>query len=192
MVLRVARIAAAIGMVIVAAAVAGAQTAPPQPPVTRPPAPVIKTATMTMTSAIQAIDAKARTVTLKHTDGTQETIYCGPEVKRFNELKVGDTVTFTYREAVVMSIAPAGAKAGETQTNVVRGTGDRPGGTVSERMSAIVTVRGIDTAVPSITIQREDGNTASFKVENPKNIAGLKVGDRVLITYTQALAVSVK
>ena len=48
------------------------------------------------------------------------------------------------------------------------------------------------SAVPSITIQREDGNTASFKVENPKNIAGLKVGDRVLITYTQALAVSVK
>jgi Cu/Ag efflux protein CusF len=32
----------------------------------------------------------------------------------------------------------------------------------------------------------------SFKVENPKNLEGVKVGDKVQITYTQALAISVK
>ena len=32
----------------------------------------------------------------------------------------------------------------------------------------------------------------SVKVEDPKNLAGVKVGDKVQVTYTQALAVSVE
>ncbi len=59
-------------------------------------------------------------------------------------------------------------------------------------MNAIVTVMAIDPKVPSITIQKADGGKMSLKVENPKNIEGVKVGDKVQITYTQALAVSVK
>ena len=31
----------------------------------------------------------------------------------------------------------------------------------------------------------------SFKVENAKNLEGYKVGDKIEVTYTQALAVSV-
>jgi Cu/Ag efflux protein CusF len=45
--------------------------------------------------------------------------------------------------------------------------------------------------VPSVTVRTEDGRKMSFKVENAKNLEGVKVGDRVEITYTQALAISV-
>jgi Cu/Ag efflux protein CusF len=191
-------------LMVVAAAVAvtvvGAQSPTPTPitPKTRvagpvqTPAPVAASATVTLTAVIQAIDSKDRAVTLKHKDGTLDTIYCGPEVKRFDELKVGDSVTFTYHEAVVMSIAAAGATAKEPATAVVRGAGEKPAGIVAQRMSAIVTVLAIDPKVPSVTIQKQDGSKASFKVENPKNIEGVKVGDKVQITYTQAVAVSVK
>ena len=192
MLLRIDRIAAAVGIVVIAAALVHAQTPAPKPPATQTPAPVKRSATVTVSAVIQAIDSKDRSVTFKHTDGTLETIYCGPEVKRFDELKVGDTVTFTYQEAVVMSIAPAGATAKEPTTSVVRGTGDRPSGSIAQTMHAIVTVLAIDAKTPSITIQREDGSKASFRIQNPKNIEGVKVGDKVQITYTQALAVSVK
>jgi hypothetical protein len=63
---------------------------------------------------------------------------------------------------------------------------------IAKRESAVVTVLAIDHAVPSVTIQNQDGSKASFKVENPKNLDGVKVGDKVQITYSQALAVSVK
>ena len=41
---------------------------------------------------IEAIDAATRAVTIKKTDGTVVTTIAGPEVKRFDELKVGDKI----------------------------------------------------------------------------------------------------
>jgi Cu/Ag efflux protein CusF len=153
-----------------------------------------KTAEASATFTIVAIDQTNRIITLKDKDGYTDSMYAGPEVKRFSELKVGDTVTFTYQESVVYQIQKPGATpapAGE-QTGMVRGTGPRPGGTISRQMTATVTITSIDMNVPSVTIKRDDGSIASFKVEDKKNLEGVKVGDRVQITYTQALAISVK
>ena len=36
------------------------------------------------------------------------------------------------------------------------------------------------------------GDTMSFKVEDRKNLQGVKVGDKVEITYTEAVMISVK
>ena len=58
--------------------------------------------------------------------------------------------------------------------------------------TAAVTIKAIDATVPSVTVLTEDGHTASFKVDDKKNLLGLKAGDKVEITYTQAFAVSVK
>jgi Cu/Ag efflux protein CusF len=71
-----------------------------------PPSPTPKTigagGTATVTATIQAIDAASRLVTLKFDDGTVDTVVAGPEVRRFNELKVGDKVTFRYHESAVL------------------------------------------------------------------------------------------
>jgi len=81
---------------------------------------------------------------------------------------------------------PAGANSA-----VTRSKGPRPGGTVAEQLTATVTVQAIDAKIPSVTIKMDDGSVSSFKVEDKKNLEGVKVGDRVQITYTQALAISV-
>ena len=59
-------------------------------------------------------------------------------------------------------------------------------------MTATVTIKAIDAKVPAVTVLTDDGRTASFKVDDKKNLAGLKAGDKVEITYTQAFVVSVK
>jgi opacity protein-like surface antigen len=173
-------IAAAVAVALVAPAPSAAQTKS-------------QAAVVTQTFTIVAIDATNRTVTLKDKDGYTDSIYAGPEVKRFNELKVGDKVTFKYYESVVYQIqkpSAAPAPAGE-QAGIVRGKGPKPGGTVSRQITATVTVTAIDMKVPSVTIKMDDGSISSFKVENKKNLEGVKVGDRVQITYTEALAISV-
>ena len=126
--------------------------------------------------------------------GIVEDIYCGPEVKRFDALKVGDKVTFRYYESIVYQVRKPGTapEAPSSKPAVVRTEGDKPGGTVSEQMTATVTINAIDTKVPSVTVTAADGRKMSFKVENPKNLEGVKVGDKVEITYTQALAISVQ
>ena len=155
--------------------------------------PVTQGEMVSTTSVITAIDSGNRLVTLKNEDGTTDVIYCGPEVKRFDALKVGDKVTFRYHESVVYNIT----KTTDTTPTVslpqiVRNASGKPGATISQQATAVVTVAAIDPKIPSVTIATSDGNKMSFKVENKKNIEGIKTGDKVQITYTQALAVSVK
>ena len=59
------------------------------PVVARAQKPVTDTEAIELTTKIEAIDKTARLLTLKDKDGDTETILCGPEVKRFDELKVG-------------------------------------------------------------------------------------------------------
>ena len=146
------------------------------------------------TFTIDAIDHSARIVTLKDKDGNVEDVHCGPEIQRFNQLKVGDKVTFRYYESVVYQVRKPGTAAESPSSTpaVVRSQGTKPGGTVSEQMTATVTVTALDPKAPSVTVTSADGRKMSFKVENPKNLEGVKVGDKVEITYTQAIAISVQ
>ena len=157
------------------------------------PQPVKKSAEVSETVTIEAIDYTARTVTFKDSAGTVETVYAPPEVKRFAELKVGDKVTFTYRESVAVAIHKATEKPTVTQgAAIARSQGPKPGATISQDQTAIVTIEAIDLNVPSVAVRTEDGRRLSFKVEDKKNLEGFKVGDKVAITYTQALVISVE
>jgi Cu/Ag efflux protein CusF len=145
-------------------------------------------------ATIVAIDHTNRGVTLKDAQGNLEDIHAGPEIKRFDELKVGDTVTFSYHAAVVYQILKPGATATAAQNGVsaVRGQGAKPSGAVTQQRQATVTVEKIDAAIPSITVKTADGHSMSAKVEDKKNIEGLKVGDKVTVTFTEALMITVE
>jgi hypothetical protein len=155
--------------------------------------PVTQGAEISKSFVIDAIDYSLRLVTLRDAEGNVETILCGPEVQRFNALKVGDKVTFRYYESVIFNIRRPGDTAPQPADNagLARAPGQKPGATLSQQMTARVTVEAIDMKTPSVTVRTEDGRKMALKVENAKNLGGVKVGDRVEITYTQALAISV-
>jgi Cu/Ag efflux protein CusF len=179
--MRITIVAAALAALFVATGASAAQK------------PVTVADTLTKTATIVAIDKTARMVTLKGQDGYMVDVVCGPDVQRFDALKVGDTVTFRYHESVVSAISHPGEKPKDPlATKVTRTAGDKPGGTIAQQMNATVTIEEIDPKVPSVSVKTESGSRMSFKVEDAKNLAGYKVGDKVNITYTQALAVSVK
>jgi hypothetical protein len=64
-----------------------------------------------------------------------------------------------------------------------------PGGAVDQQ-TRNVTVKAVDPNLPSITVTTPDGRTVTRMIEDKKNIEGVKAGDRIDITYTQALLVS--
>jgi Cu/Ag efflux protein CusF len=145
------------------------------------------------TAEIVAIDHDDRLITLEGEDGESDVIQAGPEVKRFDDLKVGDKVTFRYYESLVTSIRkPGDAPPNPSEPAIVRGTGPKPSATMSEQLNAAVTIKAVDPKVPSVTFQTDDGRTMSIKVADKKNIQGLKAGDRVDVTYTAALMITVK
>jgi VCBS repeat-containing protein len=49
---------------------------------------VSKAQSVTATATIQAIDAKTRTITLRNDKGEEDSFVAGPELKRFDELRL--------------------------------------------------------------------------------------------------------
>ena len=65
-----------------------------------------------MTASVEAIDHGNRTVTLKGPKGNYVTIDVPASVTRFDTIKVGDKLTATYYENIVLSVQRPGEKPG--------------------------------------------------------------------------------
>ena len=52
--------------------------------------------------------------------------------------------------------------------------------------------RPIDKKKPSVTLKNSDGKSLTVKVEDRKALENVVVGDEVVITYSEALALSVE
>jgi hypothetical protein len=156
--------------------------------------PFTLTDTVVVTASIEAIDHDARLLTLLDGDGDTSTIHWGPAVDSFDRLEVGDTVTFRYYESVAYVVRhpgqPIALPATTGEPVLVRGPGPKPGATVSRQQTATLTIEAIDSMVPSVTALTEDGRRLSFGLPG-NDITDLRVGDRVEITYTRALVISV-
>jgi Cu/Ag efflux protein CusF len=164
------------------------------PALAQAPKPITKSNTVRASATIQAIDSTTRSVTLRTKDGEEDTFQVSPDVKRFNELKVGDQVNFTYVESLVVQVRKPGAAATGTtgEGAITAASGKKPGGTMAGQIQTTVTVKAIHPEVPSVTVLTADGRTVTRKIEDKKNIEGLKVGDKVDITYTAALLMNVE
>ncbi len=149
--------------------------------------------TITKTATIEAINVGTRELTVKGPDGNYVTFVASPEVKRFDALKVGDTITAKYYENLVIRLKLPGEKDVDTSTaGAAPAAGARPGATVAEQRTITVTITQIDPKVPSITFKGPNNWTYSSRVEDKKALAKVKVGDKLDLTWTQAVLVSVE
>ncbi len=167
---------------------APAEKAPAEKPTGKGAASVTK-----VRGTVAAVDRDAGTVTLKGPKGRTVTI----EVKdkqKLDMIKVGDPVVAAYVEAVAFRVQKAGSGAtpGVTtqDTRISSKPGETPAGAVGREVTATVTITAIDKKARTVTVKGPQGGTETIKAKDPKNLEGLKVGDMVEITYTQALAIS--
>ena len=65
-------------------------------------------------------------------------------------------------------------------------------GTTSRQRTITATIAAIDPAVPSITFTGPNGWKYSSRVEDKKALEKVKVGDKLDITWTEALILSVE
>jgi Cu/Ag efflux protein CusF len=135
----------------------------------------------TITATVEAIDASARTLTVKGPKGNFVPITVPKSMARFSEIKVGDTITARYYDNIFLRVKPAGEAAVDTASETVtRGSGAGPAGTASEQRTITATILAIDNRVPSITFKGEKVNwTYSSRVADKVALARVKPGDRV-------------
>lgn len=148
--------------------------------------------TQVVTATVEAIERSTREVTLKEPDGTYTVVTAPPELKRFDELKVGDKITVRYYENIVLRLKAPGEKDVDTGTmGASRGTGVKPGATVAEQRTITATITQLDMKVPSVTFTGPNGWSYSSRVKDKALLAKVKVGDKVDITWTAAALVSI-
>jgi Cu/Ag efflux protein CusF len=156
--------------------------------------PITKVNAISATATVQAIDSTARKVTLRNDKGEEDTFVVGPAMKRFDELKVGDKVKVTYYESLVLQVRKPGEKTNVAGVDaaLTRAKGEMPGATLAAQEKMSVTVKAIDAKLPSITVTTDDGRTVTRKVENKKYLEGVKVGDKIDVTYTESIIMDVQ
>jgi FtsP/CotA-like multicopper oxidase with cupredoxin domain len=154
-----------------------------------------KEASVSVSAVVDAIDYKTREVTLSTSTG-KTTVVAGDDVKNLASVHKGDTVTVTYREGLLAEArTPTDAeKAQPYQESVTGGTGSpaKPGASIGYQIKAVTTVMAIDKTMHTITFKGPRGRVETIHAEDPKNLDKVKVGDTVVFTYTEAVALSIQ
>jgi len=154
-----------------------------------------KEQTTTVTATVQALDLETRVVTLKGPQGNVFDVKVGARAKNLNQVKVGDEVVITYYESVAYRLLkPGEAPVPTTQTDVVETAkqGAKPAGVAGSQTTLTATIEAIDLKAQTATLKGPNGKSVTVKAKDPKNLESVKVGDEVVITYTEALAISVE
>lgn len=69
--------------------------------------------------------------------------------------------------------------------------GDKPGAVVVETLVVISTIEKIDLEKNLVTLKDAKGKSHTIALRQPENLKKVVVGDRVVITYTEAVAILV-
>lgn len=146
----------------------------------------------TLTVTVDAIDVTNRQVTVLKPDKTHEVLYVPATMKRFDTLKVGEKITARYYENIVLQVKPQGAKdVDSAQAAITRGAVGT-GGTAAHQRTITATITNIDMNVPSITFKGPRDWVYSTRVNDKEALSKVKAGDKVDITWTEALIVSLE
>jgi hypothetical protein len=161
-------------------------------------APVTISGEEQISAVIESIDPVTRQVLLRGPQGEMVNVTAGPQVRNLEQLKPGDQVVVSYREALAAELAKPGSSAPQPQVveKMNRAApGSTPGASMEQMIKARVKVTGVDhkhnrvsfigPAKIERTVDVTDPNMQNF-------LQTLKVGDEVDLTYTEAIAVSVE
>jgi hypothetical protein len=152
---------------------------------------------LTIKAVIEAVDPEKREVLLRGPEGNLMTVTAGENVKRFNEIEVGDMVTaqfWTYLKAEFRE--PTEAEKAEPLV-VLAGWGKAPkgkppGAVVGETIKAVVSIEIINRPDMFVTVRGPRGNYVSIPVEDNNLITQLNVGEVGILTYTEAVVLTLE
>jgi hypothetical protein len=151
--------------------------------------------TVKATATVVGIVPETRTVSLKRADGKVVEIQAGDEVRNFDRIKVGDTVTVDYTEALSLELKKGGSgvpERTESQGVTRAPAGAQPRGAVGRQITVLADVVAVDGKNQMVSLRGPQGNMVDLKVPDPDQLKRIKKGDQVRAVYTEALAVAVE
>jgi hypothetical protein len=150
--------------------------------------------TFTTTVTISAVEPSTRNVSLTAADGTKASFTAGPEIRNFDQIHVGDKLTATITQRLVVFVRGDGADPSVTHAAALARApkGAKPGAIVAESYEIVASVKSIDATNRTAVLQFSDGQTKTIPVRSDVDLSKYKVGDSVVIRVTEALSLLVR
>jgi hypothetical protein len=151
--------------------------------------------TVEASAKVVAIDKATRTVTLRDAKGKSFDVVAGDEVKRFDEIKLGDLVVVRYAQALTLELMKTKTRTPtvtEREATARAPASERPGGAVGREVTAMLDVIAVDPKKMTITVKGPRGNIVDLQVQNPDQFKVVKKGDQIEAVYREAVAISLE
>jgi hypothetical protein len=148
----------------------------------------------TITAKVLAIDAANRQLTLKGPRGNETVVTVSPDVKNFDQIKVGDDVVARYYEALSLTLVKDGKELVERKESAdayKAKAGERPAAAVGRQVEVMADVTAVNPKTQKVTL-RGPKQTVELKVADPEQFKLIKVGDQIKAVYQEAVALSVE
>jgi hypothetical protein len=148
--------------------------------------------TIEATATATGIDKATRTVTLKGPRRTLDVV-AGDEVRNFDQIALGQTVSVRYRRALSMELRKTRATpdAAVSQLAVRAQPGQQPAAAAGRALTVIADVVAVDPKKSIISLKGPRGNVVDLQVQNPDHFKVVKKGDQVEALYFEAVALAV-
>lgn len=156
---------------------------------------IYTTQTMNVTAEVEAVNHETREVTLRGPEGNTVSFVAGDDVRNLAQVSVGDIVTVEYLQSSTIEVIDnpgLEAGVGELAAAARAEEGEMPGGVVMDTVVVTATVEDINIEANTFKLKWADESVEEFVARNPENLKKADVGDLVVMTYTQAVAISVQ
>jgi hypothetical protein len=147
-----------------------------------------------VTGTVVVVNTEKRLMTIRKPDGGFQVIHVPEEVKRLDEIKINDTLTVAYTEAVAVDLQKgpdAGSPGAVVTREIEREPGKKPEGRMAETVTLAGSVKAVSQANSTVTIEGPE-ETVTLTVDNPELLADVAVGDTVSATFIRAVAAKVE
>lgn len=153
------------------------------------------TQSMMFTAVVEAINYETREVTLRGQDGKSRSIVASDEARNLNQVNVGDVVVIEYMQSMSIEIiAGDGSEPDvrELEYATRSETGEMPAMTAIDALVVSAIVEEINIEANTFKLRGPSGLVKEFVARDPENLKKAAVGDIVVITYTEGIALSVE
>jgi len=173
------------------------EVAPVQAAAPSEPLRVERSVEATVTATVKAVNYTTRQVTLTDKSGNEVTIVADKSVQRLSEVKAGDDVAVTYRAALVGELREPTAEEKANPIVAIAAAGRAPASSdpaaaVGGAVRVVTTVQAIDLPNMRVVLRGPMGDNVVVKAQKKENVERLKINDTIVITYAEALAVSLE
>jgi hypothetical protein len=153
-----------------------------------------------ISATVVSVDAAKHQVVLKGPEGKETAIQLTDEAKNLDKLKAGDEVDIQVAHAVVFALdtdVSKGLPGAAERTGEARAApgSSKPGGEAYRQVQVQLKITKIDLAKNQVTFEGPKGNSKTIDVVKPEvqaKLKDLKVGQSVVVTYTDVLKVTTK